>query len=158
MSSLVVVVYPQEYRAEEVLETLTRLEREDLADLDDAWFVRRSLAGRMRLNRPINLPPSHDVSSAAWDVLVGSLCVAPLVGADECSGTAAGRALGEIGVSERFIREIGRTLVPESSAIVAPIRRVDADRVLRELVPYGGTVMQSSLIEDPALQPPGAAR
>jgi uncharacterized membrane protein len=36
MIRLVVVVYACEYRAEEVLDTLTRLRREDLADLDDA--------------------------------------------------------------------------------------------------------------------------
>ena len=57
------------------------------------------------------------------------------------------------GISQRFVDELGKTLVPESSAIVALIRRVALDEVLPELALYGGTVMQTSLA--PA---PGAGR
>ena len=57
----------------------------------------------------------------------------------------AGPALVEAGISQRFVDELGRTLVPESSAIVALIRRVALDEVLPELALYGGTVMQTSL-------------
>lgn len=146
MSSLVVVAYPQEYRAEEVLDTLTRLGRENLADLDDAWYVSRSGDGRLRLHQPIKLPAPADATGAAWNALLGSICLSPLIDAEGGSATAvAGRALVEAGISQRFVDELGRTLVPESSAIVALIRRVTLDEVLPELALYGGTVMQTSL-------------
>ena len=140
MSSLVVVAYPQEYRAEEVLDTLTRLGRENLADLDDAWYVSRSGDGRLRLHRPIKLPAPAAATGAAWNALLGSICLSPLFDAE-----VAGRALVEAGISQRFVDELGRTLVPESSAIVALIRRVALGEVLPELALYGGTVMQTSL-------------
>jgi uncharacterized membrane protein len=154
MSSLVVVAYPQEYRAEEVLDTLTGLGRANLADLNDAWYVSRRGDGRLRLHRPINLPAVGDATGAAWNVLLGSVCLSPLIDAEGTSGAAvAGRALVEARISQRFVRELGETLVPESSAIVALIRLAALDDVLPELAPYGGTVMQTSLA--PA---PGAGR
>jgi uncharacterized membrane protein len=154
MSRLVVVAYPQEYRAEEVLDTLTRLGRENLADLNDAWYVSRSGDGRLRLHRPVELPAPGDASDAAWNALLGSACLYPVLDAEDSSGTAvAGRALVEARVSARFVHDLGKALVPESSAIVALIRRVALDEVLPELALYGGTVMQTSLA--PA---PGAGR
>jgi uncharacterized membrane protein len=50
MIRLVIVAYPHEYRAEEVLDTLTHLGREDLGG---AWYVSRGSDGRVRLHRPI---------------------------------------------------------------------------------------------------------
>ena len=41
--------------------------------------------------------------------------------------------------------EFGRTLEPESSAILALIRNAGADHLLAELVLYGGTVMQTAV-------------
>ena len=149
MSSLVVVAYPEEYRAEEVLDTLTRLGRENLADLDDAWYVSRSGDGRLRLHRPIRLPALADATGAAWNALLGSVCLSPLIDAEGSSGAAvAGRALVEARINQRFVHELGKT-----SAIVALIRLVALDDVLPELALYGGTVMQTSLA--PA---PGASR
>ncbi len=150
MSSLIVVAYPQEYRAEEVLDTLTRLRRGNPVDLDDAWYVSRSAGGRLRLHRPIALPARDDASGTAWDALLGSACLSPLVDAACCSGAAdAGHALVEARVSQRFVCELGKALVPESSAIVALIRLVSLDQVLPELALYGGTVMQTSLASAP---------
>jgi uncharacterized membrane protein len=148
MSSLVVVAYPQEDRAEEVLAILTRLERASLADLDDAWYVSRSGDGRLQLHRPIAMPPAAGSDIAAREVMLGAVCLAPLSGA-----AAADGAPTPTGIGERFMREVGRTLVPESSAIFAVIRQGDPGRMLPELAPYGGTVMQVSLPEGAELRP-----
>jgi uncharacterized membrane protein len=149
MSSLVVVAYPQEDRAAEVLGTLTRLERAYLADLDDAWYVSRSAGGRLQLHRPIAMPPPAGSDAAVQEMLLGAVCLAPLFSG--CS--EAGCAPAPTGIGERFMREIGRTLVPESSAIFAVIRKGDPGRMLPELAPYGGTVMQVSLAEGTELRP-----
>jgi len=140
MIRLVVVAYPYEYRAEEVLDTLTHLGRRDLADLDDAWYVSRGSDGRVRLHRPIDLAAVNGATGARRDALVGTACLEPLLG-----GSAAGLVLGTACVDEQFVIEFGRTLEPESSAILALIRNADPDRLLAELVLYGGTVMQTSV-------------
>jgi uncharacterized membrane protein len=144
MIRLVVVAYAYEYRAEEVLDTLTRLGREDLADLDDAWYVSRGSDGRVRLHQPIDLPALGDATGARRDALVGTACLEPLLGG--CgAGVPAGLVLGAASVDEQFVIEFGRTLEPESSAILALIRNAGADHLLAELVLYGGTVMQTAV-------------
>jgi len=141
---LVVVAYPYEYRAEEVLDTLTRLGRADLAGLDDACYVSRGSDGRARLHRPIDLTALNGATGAVRDALVGTACLEPLFGGNDGAGTA-GLLLGTAGVDEQFVIEFGRTLEPESSAILALIRNADAEHVMAELVLYGGTVMQTSV-------------
>jgi uncharacterized membrane protein len=142
MIRLVVVAYPCENRAEEVLDTLTRLGRADLADLDDAWYVSRGIDGRVRLHRPIDLPAPNGATDAHRDSVVGTACLEPLLGG---GGGTAGLVLGTACVDEQFVIELGRTLEPESSAILALIRNADADRLLSELVLYGGTIMQTAV-------------
>jgi uncharacterized membrane protein len=144
MIRLVIVAYAYEYRAEEVLDTLTHLAREDLADLDDACYVSRGSDGRVRLHRPIDLPALSDATGVRRDALVGTACLEPLLGGSGAAGTA-GLVLGIAGVDEQFVIEFGRTLEPESSAILALIRNADTDHLLAELVLYGGTVMQTAV-------------
>ena len=144
MIRLVVVAYSYEYRAEEVLDGLTNLGREDLAGLDHAWYVSRGSDGRVRLHRPIDLPALNGATGARRDALVGTACLEPLLGASG-GGGRAGVALGTAGVDEQFVIEFGRTLEPDSSAILALICNADADRLLAELVLYGGTVMQTAV-------------
>jgi uncharacterized membrane protein len=144
MIRLVVAAYAYEYRAEEVLDTLTRLGREDLADLDDAWYVSRGSDGRVRLHQPIDLPVLGDATGARRDALLGAACLEPLLGG-RAGGVRAGLVLGAAFVDEQFLIEFGRTLEPESSAILALVRDAGADRLLAELVLYGGTVMQTAV-------------
>ncbi len=107
MIRLVVVAYSYEYRAEEVLDTLTRLGREDLADLDDAWYVSRGSDGRVRLHQPIDLPALGDATGAQRDALVGTACLEPLLGG--CGGgVPAGLVLGAASVDEQFVIEFGQ--------------------------------------------------
>jgi uncharacterized membrane protein len=143
MIRLVVVAYPYEYRAEEVLDTLVHLGREDLADLDDACYVSRGSDGRVRLHRPIDVPALGGATGARRDALVGTACLEPLLGGSK--GGTAGLVLGTACVDEQFVIEFGRTLEPESSAILALVRNGDADRLLSELVLYGGTIMQTAV-------------
>ena len=58
---------------------------------------------------------------------------------------AAGPAWRSAGVDEQFVIEFGRTLEPDSSAILALIRNADADRLLAEKLVCGGTVMQTAV-------------
>ena len=86
----------------------------------------------------------NGATGALRDALVGRACLEPLLAGKEGAGTT-GCVLGTAGVDEQFVIELGRTLEPESSAILALIRNADADHVMAELVLYGGTVMQTSV-------------
>ena len=45
MSNLVVIAYPDQYRAAEVLASLRRLNKEYLIDFDDACYVTKHASG-----------------------------------------------------------------------------------------------------------------
>jgi hypothetical protein len=61
MSDLVVVTYPDEYRAAEVLAALQRLQEELLIDLEDAAYVTKEKDGKMKLHETVPLTDRSNV-------------------------------------------------------------------------------------------------
>jgi hypothetical protein len=53
---------------------------------------------------------------------------------------------GEDTADHKFIRSVGSTIEPGSSALFVLVRSVTADKVLPELQPFEGTVLVSSSI------------
>jgi uncharacterized membrane protein len=58
---------------------------------------------------------------------------------------ALARLLSDYGIDDRFIRSVGSTIEPGSSALLILVCSVTADKVLPELKPFGGTVLRTSL-------------
>ena len=85
-----------------------------------------------------------------WGALIGLLFLNPLIGMvtgaalGAGSGALAGR-LSDYGIDDNFIRSVGSTIEPGSSALFVLVRSVTADRVLPELQPFEGTVLRTSL-------------
>ena len=55
MSDLVVVTYPDEYKAAEVLAVLQRLQKELLIEMEDAAYVTKETDGKLRLHETVPL-------------------------------------------------------------------------------------------------------
>ena len=55
MSTLIVIAYPEEHRAAEVLATLKQLRSEDLIDLDDAFYVTKDQKGDIKVHHAVHL-------------------------------------------------------------------------------------------------------
>jgi uncharacterized membrane protein len=69
-----------------------------------------------------------------------------LTGAAIGAGTGAlSGALSDYGIDDEFIRSVGSTIEPGSSALFILVRRTTLDKVLPELRPFGGTVLRTSL-------------
>jgi uncharacterized membrane protein len=58
---------------------------------------------------------------------------------------ALSRALVDYGIDDAFIRSLGATIAPGSSALFVLVRRAMPDKILPELSPFGGTVLRTSL-------------
>ncbi|WP_013324398.1 DUF1269 domain-containing protein [Gloeothece verrucosa] len=149
MSHLIAIAYDDEFKAEEVRLTLAKLQREHLIELEDAAVVVKDKDGKVKLKQAVSLPAAGAVSGSFWGLLIGVLFFAPLVGAavGAASGALAG-ALQDIGVDDDFMRELGETLQPSSSALFVLVRRFTPDKVLEEVAPYGGKVLRTSLSKD----------
>jgi uncharacterized membrane protein len=61
---------------------------------------------------------------------------------------ALGGKFTDIGVDDKFIKEVGGTIQPGHSALFLLIREATPDRLLEELKPYKGTVLKTSLSKE----------
>ena len=149
MSDLIAVAYDDEYKAEEVRLALAKLQKEHLIELEDAAVVVKKEDGKVKLKQAINLTAAGAASGSFWGLLIGTLFWAPLVGAavGAASGALSG-ALSDIGVDDDFMRELGETLTPGSSALFVLVRKVTPDKVLEEVAPFGGKILRTSLSKD----------
>ena len=70
----------------------------------------------------------------------------PLLGL--AMGAAAGAvsgALTDVGIDDRFMKDLAATMQPGSSALFVLARRATPDKVLEEIQGTGGTILQTSL-------------
>ncbi|BFM40951.1 DUF1269 domain-containing protein [Synechocystis sp. LKSZ1] len=153
MSDLIVIAYDDEFKAEEVRLTLAKLQVEHLIEMEDAAVVVKNEQGKVKLKQAVNLTSAGAVSGSFWGLLIGTLFLSPLFGAavGAASGALAG-ALSDIGVNDDFMRELGESLKPKSSALFVLVRKVTPDKVLAEVAPYGGKVLKTSLSKDEETQ------
>jgi len=153
MSDLIAIAYDDEYKAEEVRMTLIKLQKEHLIELEDAAVIVKNAEGRIKLNQAIDLTTAGAVSGGFWGLLIGTLFLSPLLGAavGAAAGAASG-ALSDIGVDDKFMKSLGETLQPKTSALFVLVRKVTPDKVLEEIAPYGGTVLRTSLTKDEEAQ------
>jgi uncharacterized membrane protein len=149
MSDLIVIAYDDEFKAEEVRLTLAKLQVEHLIELEDAAVVVKNAEGKIKLKQAVNLTSAGATSGGFWGLLIGILFFNPLLGAavGAASGALAG-AFTDIGVDDNFIRELGETLQPQSSALFVLVRKVTPDKVLDEVSKFGGKVLRTSLTKD----------
>jgi uncharacterized membrane protein len=146
MSELIAIVYPGLSRAREVLESMQRLEQAHLVDLQDACWVTKDDRGRVELHQTVNVTARGAVGGAFWGSLIGLVFLNPLVGmAAGAAAGAVGGALTDYGISDPFMRGLGATMAPGSSAVFFLARRLTFDKVEPELAKFGGRVLHTSL-------------
>jgi uncharacterized membrane protein len=146
MPTLVVIGYESEIKAEEVRLALLKLQREYLIDLGDAVVAVREPDGGVKLRQLVNTTAAGALSGGFWGTLVGVLFLNPLFGL--AIGTAAGAlsgALTDVGIDDKFVKQLAETLKPGTAALCVLVRRATPDKVLEEIKGFGGTVIKTSL-------------
>ncbi len=146
MSTLVVIAFDDEYKANEVLIQLLKLQREHLIDLEDALLSCAPKMARLKYNQTQDLTLQGALGGGFWGLLIGLLFFNPLLG--WAAGLVAGAISGkftDIGIDDNFIKELGQTISPGSSAIFTLVRQATPDKVLEEIAPFGGKVLRTSL-------------
>jgi uncharacterized membrane protein len=154
MAELVVIGFDDPQEADRALTELARLQREYLIDLEDAVVAIRGQDGKRRLKQSVDLVGAGAASGglwgAMWGSLVGLLFLNPLLGmaAGAALGTGAGAlsgSLADYGIDDDFIRQIGETLQPNTSALFVLVRKAQPEKVLAEVSRFRGRVIRSSL-------------
>jgi uncharacterized membrane protein len=149
MSTLVVIDYENEVKAEEVRLALLKMQKEYLIDLADAVVVVRDEKGKVKLRQLYNLTAAGAASGGFWGALIGLLFLNPLFGF--AIGAAAGAvsgALKDVGISNDFMKELGQTLKPGTAALCVLIRQMTPDKVVEEIQKFGGTLIKTNLCNE----------
>lgn len=146
MSDLVVVGFDNVLKADEVLHKLGQMQKEHLVDLEDAVVVIKNKKGKVKIKQAYDLVTSGAIGGGFWGSLIGLLFLHPLLGvaAGIATGALSG-ALTDIGINDEFIENLGQTIEPGTSALFLLVRKATPDKVLDELRPYGGKLLQTSL-------------
>ena len=148
MSSLVVIVYPNEEKAEEVRKRLFELQVEHLIKIGDAVIATKTESGSVKLNQMMNLTAAGAASGSMWGLLIGVLFLNPLIGvaAGAASGALAG-ALTDVGINDPFMKKLAETIEPGSAALFVLVKEITTDKVLAAIKGYGGVVLKTSFDE-----------
>jgi uncharacterized membrane protein len=157
MADLICVGSDDPTTADRALTGLTALQKEYLIELKDACVVVRSADGEVHLHQAVPLVKKGALvggsSGALWGTLIGLLFLNPLAGlaigaaAGAASGALAGK-LSDYGINDNFIRELGSTIKPSSSALFLLVQKVTADKVLARMTEFKGRVLRTSLPEE----------
>ncbi|MCX7068817.1 MAG: DUF1269 domain-containing protein [Methylococcales bacterium] len=148
MSTLIVVGYDDVHKAEEVRQHFWKLQKDYLIELEDAVVVTHDANNKVKLHQAVNLTAAGAASGGFWGALIGLLFLNPLLGlVIGASAGAASGALTDIGINDDFMKQLGETLKPNSSALFVLLRKESSapDKVLEELKGTGGTILKTSL-------------
>ena len=146
MSTLVVIGYDDQFKAEEVRLSLMKMQKDYLIDLEDAVVAVKDQQGKVRLHQAVNLTAAGAVGGGFWGSLIGLMFLNPLLGM--AVGAAAGAisgALTDVGIDDKFMKELAETMKPGSSTLFVLVRKATPDKVLDEIKGMGGKVLRTSL-------------
>jgi uncharacterized membrane protein len=149
MSTLIVIGYEDQFKAEETRLKLWKLQKDYLIDLEDAVVAIKDEKGKVKLHQAVNLTTAGAVSGGFWGSLVGLIFLNPLLGmAVGATAGAVSGVLTDVGIDDKFMKELAQALSPGSSALFVLCRKATPDKVLEELRGTGGKILKTSLSHD----------
>ncbi len=149
MADLIVIEYDDMHQAEEVRLKLQKMQKEYLIDLEDAVVAVKDQEGKVKLHQIQNLTATGAVSGGFWGTLIGMIFLNPLLGmAAGAAAGAVGGALTDLGINDKFMKELASGFQNGTSALFVLVRKVTPDKVLAELEGTGGKVLQTSLTHE----------
>lgn len=146
MSTLVVVGYDDQFKAEEIRLALKKMQQEYLIDLEDAVVAVKDQEGKVRLHQAVNTTAAGALSGGFWGALIGMIFLNPLLGMAVGAGAGAvSGALTDVGINDQFMKDLAETMQPGSSTLFVLVRKVTPDKVLEQLKGTGGKILKTSL-------------
>ena len=146
MSELVVIAYPEEDRAEQVMNLMLSLQQDEFVSLADAICVTKDKHEKVKLHQSRHKTAKGASWGAVAGLVAGSIFLTPLFGAGvgALAGGAAGRKV-DIGLPDDFVKQVSAQLKPASSALVLVVTSVNKQVVVPQLQKYGGVLLSSTL-------------
>ena len=145
MSDLVVIEFPSEAKAEEVRQRVLDMQKDYLIELGDAVIAVKQPNGRVKLNQLLHPAAAGAAMGTMWGTLIGLIFLMPLLGAAVGAASGAvGGALTDVGIDNRFMKDVAASIEAGNAALFLLIRKVTGDKVLADLKGVGGKVLRTS--------------
>jgi uncharacterized membrane protein len=151
MSTLIAIVYDKEQTGFDALNKLAELQKLQLITMADAAVATKDAKGKVKVKQTLEnqVSGSSAIWGGFWGLLIGMLFLAPifwgLFGA--LMGFILGKT-GDVGIDNKFIKEVGDSLDPGESALFMLVVEATTDKVLDEMSQFGGQVYQTSLSKE----------
>lgn len=149
MSDLVVLAFEDETGAGAMLDKMASLQKMQIVTLEDAAVVVRKQDGKVKVKQANSLVGAGALGGAFWGMLIGLLFFVPWLGlAIGAVSGAIGGKLSDVGIDDKFIKEVGETIEPGHSALFLLIAESTPDRLAEELAGTKAKVIQTSLSKE----------
>jgi len=149
MSDLIVLAFDSENGALEMRDKLVQMQKQHIISLEDAAVVIRKDDGKVKVKQITSLVGAGALGGAFWGMLIGLIFWMPWLGlAFGALGGALGGKFTDIGVDDKFIKQVGNTIEPGHSALFLLVVSATADKVSEELEGTQATVLQTSLSKE----------
>jgi len=148
MSDLIVITYDTEQKGYDALAELQSLQKMELIELEDAAVAVMNQKGKVKVKQTLEKQHTGAVATWGffWGFLIGLIFGGPLFWGlfTALLSGLLGRTT-DLGIDNKFIKEVGNSLEPGGSALFLLVIKVTADKVVPELEKFGGKVYQTSL-------------
>ncbi len=146
--NLVVAVFKDEGKAAAVIADMKEREDFPFVELDDAAVVIKRKNGKIRIKQTKEITPGEGaLGGSLLGLFTGIVTIInPLVVA--IIGGVGGVLWGlftDVGIEDRFMKEVGEDLVPGSSAVFVLVRPELKEVVRQELETFGGTIFETDV-------------
>jgi uncharacterized membrane protein len=146
MSDLIVFVFEEQDGATRMREKLLQLQKEGVISLRDAAVVVRRPDGEVKIKQLSNMTGEVAVGGGILGLLIGTLFLAPWLGL--AIGAVGGALVGkrtDVGIDDKFIREVSEAVEPGHSALFLLVYRIVEKKVMPELAAYNAKVLRTTL-------------
>jgi uncharacterized membrane protein len=135
------MAFNSEDGALQMRDKLLALQKQHPISLEDAAIVSRREEDTVNIRQAVSLVGAGTMGGAFWGVLSCLIFWPQLARARG----ALGGHFSDIGVDDKFIKEVGHTIDPGNSALFLLVISATADKVLAEIESTDATVIQTSL-------------
>lgn len=132
-------------RADEVLLALVHLQQEGEITLSDAVVVAKDQNGKIHTRQTIDPTPGQGaLTGSIWGMLAGMLFGGPVFLAAAAVGAGGGALMAkliDLGLDDKWVKEVGQWLDPGTSALLLLVAADVRPSVVKELSRYEGKVL-----------------
>jgi uncharacterized membrane protein len=149
MATLVVLKFDSEGGAAQMRDRLLELQKQQLITVEDAAIMKKDANGKPKLEQLNNMASVGALGGAFWGMLFGLLFFVPLLGlaVGAATGAIAG-SMSDVGIDDKFIKSVGESITPGTSALFLLVSGTVLDKVLEQTKDLKYEVLQTNLTQE----------